>query len=152
MYKNTDKSTYMETNAKCKLVIDYPRGIVQRLKEFDITLDGEKISFNKKGGKLEIMIDKGEHIIELFQPLYNDEAFRFTITNDFSIQINLKFDPRKSWITLISLSGLVISALILGLNNWKSMIPLLIIIIPSLIINNTRFLLNKHQKPIVVSQ
>ena len=98
------------------------------------------------------MIDKGEHIIELFQPLYNDEAFRFTITNDFSIQINLKFDPRKSWITLISLSGLVISALILGLNNWKSMIPLLIIIIPSLIINNTRFLLNKHQKPIVVSQ
>ena len=151
MYKNTDKSTYMEENAKCKLVIDYPGGIVQRLKEFDITLDGEKIPINKKGDKLEIAISSGDHIIQLYQPLYKDEEFRFTISNDFSIQINLKFDPRKSWITVISVSGFLISAFILGLNNWKSMIPFLMIIIPSLIINNTRFLLTKHQKPIVGS-
>ena len=135
----------METKEKYNLVIDYPGGIVRRLKKFDIMLDGKKITFHQMGGKLEMMIDQGEHIIELFQPLYKEEAFRFIISNDFCIQISLKFDLRKSWITLISLSFLVIGILLLGINNWKSMIPILMIIIPALLINNTKFVLNKYE-------
>ena len=141
MYKNTDKSTYMEENAKCKLVIDYPGGIVQRLKEFDITLDGEKIGFNKKGGKLEMMIDKGGHIIELFQPLYADQKFVFDISDQIELNIGLQFELRKSWLTIIALGFWICGAFILGFDHWKGLIPSTMVIIPSLYINNAKFTL-----------
>jgi hypothetical protein len=97
---------------------------------------------NTKSKKLELRINSGEHLHQLFQPLYEEEEeIRVEIKEEFTCHILLKFRPRFSWFIIILLGLWFCAALYLGLNHWKTRIPSLLLLIITLYGNMTKYIL-----------